>query len=57
MSEQSNDTVATSSPTTYTFTEPNPFLSETGHLQVGSSVTPMQRTLNEVPTQRERESD
>jgi hypothetical protein len=57
MSEQSNDTVATSSPTTYTFTEPNPFLSETGHLQVGTSVTPMQRTLNEVPTQRERESD
>jgi hypothetical protein len=56
MSEQSNDTVATSSPT-YTFTEPNPFLSETGHLHVGTSVTPLQRTLNEVPTQRERKSD
>jgi len=53
MSEQSNDTVAANASVPHAFTEPNPFLSETGHLQVGSSVTPMQRTLNEVPTQRE----
>jgi len=53
MSEQSNDAFAADAPTNHAFTEPNPFLSETGHLQVGASVTPMQRTLNEVPTQRE----
>ncbi|MDM7830192.1 hypothetical protein [Cellulomonas edaphi] len=52
MSVQENDTVATTAPGNHAFTEPNPFLSETGHLTVEGRVAPMQRTVNAVPTQR-----
>ena len=54
MSEQSNGAVATAAPVNHAFTEPNPFLSETGPLRVEGRTTPMQRTINEVPTQRDQ---
>ncbi|MEN0130246.1 MAG: hypothetical protein AAGC49_12455 [Brevundimonas sp.] len=49
MSEQLSDVTTTID----TFTEPNAFLSETGHLVVDGRIATDQRTLNAVPTQRE----
>lgn len=54
MSEQSHGSVATVAPLSHEFTEPNPFLSETGPLHVEGRTAPMQRTINAVPTQRDR---
>lgn len=53
MSEEPNDAVSTDAPANHAFTEPNPFLSETGHLNVDGRTAPMQRTINEIPTQRD----
>jgi len=44
-------------PTQHGFTEPNMFLSETEHLPAVDRAVPGQRTVNEIPAQRESADD
>jgi len=53
MTDHMISTVPTQRHDTHAFTEANAFLSETDHLPAVDRTVPGQRTVNEVPTQRE----